>query len=133
MNAECKKRSIAWVWDLSTVPLIVNVDVRQMEQVLVNIIKNAIEAIQEQGTITVNTSASTPGMLRIVDDGPGIAPEDRPHLFTPFYSTKKDGQGIGLTLIRKILVNHGFDFNLESPKPGHTEFWIEFNNLSFRQ
>ena len=50
----------------------------------------------------------------------------RDQLFTPFYSTKKEGQGIGLTLIREILIRHGFDFSLERTPGGLTEFTITF-------
>jgi nitrogen fixation/metabolism regulation signal transduction histidine kinase len=128
MSAECAKRSVNWVWDLSDEPLVVQVDLQQIEQVLVNIIKNAIEAIGTNGTITVCTDAAESRVLRIFDDGKGIALEERPHLFTPFYSTKKDGQGIGLTLIREILMNHGFSFNLESDESGQTLFWIDFRD-----
>jgi two-component system nitrogen regulation sensor histidine kinase NtrY len=65
-------------------------------------------------------------MLRVIDTGKGIPPDQRGQSFAPFFSTKRDGQGIGLTLIREILINHGFNFNLESTGKGHTEFWIDF-------
>jgi nitrogen fixation/metabolism regulation signal transduction histidine kinase len=131
MSADCRKRDINWSWKLSSSPLIVSMDVQQMEQVLVNIVKNAIEAIDQGGSITVCTSSSEPKGLRIIDDGKGIAPDERPQLFTPFYSTKRDGQGIGLTLIREILINHNFTFNLETADDEGTEFWIEFNDSRF--
>jgi nitrogen-specific signal transduction histidine kinase len=67
-------------------------------------------------------------MLRIFDNGRGIKPEERPSLFTPFFSTKKNGQGIGLTLIREILANHGFSFNLEMADDGQTVFWVDFRH-----
>ena len=126
MSAECSSRQITWHWELSDGPLVIQADAQQMEQVLVNIIKNAVEAIDREGNITVVTSQTEPRELRIIDDGRGITTDQRTHLFTPFYSTKRDGQGIGLTLIREILINHGFTFNLETLEPGYTEFWIAF-------
>jgi signal transduction histidine kinase len=128
MSAECEKRGIEWKWELVSQPMIVEIDSQQMEQVLVNIVKNAVEAIDGKGSIIIHTTNS-PAMLKIVDTGKGISPEQRSQLFTPFYSTKKDGQGIGLTLIREILVNHRFSFNLESVGPGNTEFWIRFDRV----
>ena len=128
MSAECAKRNINWDWDMSGEPFIAHIDLQQIEQVLVNIIKNAIEAIGTDGTITVRANAAQSKVLRIYDDGKGITLEEQPHLFTPFYSTKKDGQGIGLTLIREILMNHGFSFNLDSTESGQTLFWIDFRN-----
>ena len=125
MSAECKRRGIDWIWNLGPASMMVDIDVQQIEQVLVNIVKNAIEAIDHDGSITIQTSEQ-PHKLRIIDSGRGITPQQRSHLFTPFYSTKSGGQGIGLTLIREILVNHGFRFNLETSAPGHTEFWIDF-------
>jgi len=126
VSIECADRDIFWRWELSNTPLTVEVDVQQMEQVLVNIVKNAIEAIGRDGNITVQTTSEEPKGLRIIDSGMGIPAAARPQLFTPFFSTKRDGQGIGLTVIREILINHGFSFNLETVEPGVTEFWIEF-------
>ena len=54
-------------------------------------------------------------------------PEDvREHLFTPFFTSKENGQGIGLTMVQEILLGHGFDFSLESAGNGHTHFTILF-------
>ena len=64
--------------------------------------------------------------LAIRDSGPGIASETAGKLFTPFYSTKKDGQGVGLMLSREILSNHGFDFSLNNVAEGGAEFRIGF-------
>jgi nitrogen fixation/metabolism regulation signal transduction histidine kinase len=127
MSAECEKRAIDWKWQLASKPMMVRIDPQQMEQVLVNIVKNSVEAIDNNGSISVLTD-SRPPMLHIIDTGKGITPEQRSHLFTPFYSTKRNGQGIGLTLIREILINHHFNFNLESRGSGHTEFWIKFTS-----
>jgi len=100
-------------------------DVQQMEQVLINIVKNAIEAIGSQGTVSFNLDAVS-RKLTISDTGKGISEQLGEQLFSPFFSTKKDGQGIGLTLVREILLNHGFEFYLKTVKPGQTEFVILF-------
>ena len=100
-----------------------------MEQALVNIVKNALEAIGTGGSITVSANGARPPRLRIMDTGKGISPEQKSQLFTPFFSTKRDGQGIGLTMIREILVGHGFAFDLETVGPEQTEFWIDFNRM----
>jgi signal transduction histidine kinase len=100
-------------------------DIQQMEQVLINIIKNALEAIDGQGTITILT-CSYPKQLIIRDSGKGISPNAEEHLFSPFYSTKKDGQGVGLAIIKEILINHGFNFTLKTLSKGKTEFMVQF-------
>jgi nitrogen fixation/metabolism regulation signal transduction histidine kinase len=104
----------------------ISADEQQMEQVLINIVKNAIEAIEDNGTITFIT---TPGKKNLVisDTGPGISAEQSTNLFSPFFSTKKDGQGIGLTLVREILVNHGFEFSLKTVTDRKTDFTILFS------
>ena len=126
MESECRRRNIEWHLEPAESTMMVDIDVQQMEQVLVNVVKNAIEAIDGDGTITIQTDNSDTKTLRIIDSGSGIDPEHRQHLFTPFYSTKRDGQGIGLTLIREILINHNFRFHLETVAPGRTVFQIEF-------
>jgi signal transduction histidine kinase len=106
--------------------LTVNADAQQMEHVLINIIKNSLEAMDGEGTLQILTHSHPPGLI-IRDTGRGINMESQTLLFTPFFSTKKDGQGVGLTLIREVLVNHGFRFSLKTPAPGITEFSIQFD------
>ena len=101
-------------------------DVRLLEQALINILKNAIEAIDLTGTIKVYLDQLN-GELVISDNGKGIAESDVDQLFSPFFSTKKDGQGIGLTLVREILVNHGFEFSLKTVAQHCTEFRIHLH------
>lgn len=126
MNAHYRQRQIEWHWDLAEEPLTIKMDSQQIEQVLINIIKNAVEAIEQNGCITIQTRHSPP-QLSIRDNGKGIPKEIMHHLFSPFYSTKKDGQGIGLTFIREILINHGFPFSLQTNLDGLTEFKILFD------
>lgn len=92
---------------------IIHADKDQIEQALVNILQNSIEAIADHGWIKIYLDPQK-NQLRIIDNGKGISPEEAKDLFTPFYSTKADGQGIGLTLVKQILYNHGFDFSLAS-------------------
>lgn len=106
--------------------LMIQADLQQMEQVLINIIKNALEAIDGEGTITILMNDAYPKQLIIRDTGKGILPEMEEHIFSPFYSTKKDGQGVGLTVIKEILMNHHFGFSLRTLSPGVTEFRIIF-------
>ena len=103
----------------------VDVDRGQIEQALLNILKNAIEAIDGTGTITIRlSSAAGRSTLAIEDTGPGIAAEAQSNLFTPFFSTKPHGQGIGLTLVQEILSAHGFDYGIERTAHGTTRFSI---------
>ncbi|GAB3252686.1 ATP-binding protein [Larkinella harenae] len=100
---------------------LVSADRAQMEQVLVNLIKNAIEACQTGQTVEVVIETR---QLSVRDNGKPISPELEGNLFNPFFSTKPDGQGIGLTLTRDILVNHGFPFSLKTNPDGWTVFAI---------
>jgi len=105
----------------------VSIDRAQIEQALVNIAKNGIEAIGRDGTLTFRLFARDGSpVLAIEDTGPGISPQVREQLFTPFFSTKEGGQGIGLTLVQEILVNHDLDYALEGPPGGPTHFTIVF-------
>jgi signal transduction histidine kinase len=83
----------------------------------------AIEA--ETGIIRLETFASPRARIVISDNGSGINPEVAPQLFTPFFSTKMTGQGVGLTLIRDILVEHRAIFSLETVGEW-TRFEIQF-------
>ncbi|NQT27895.1 PAS domain-containing protein [candidate division KSB1 bacterium] len=128
MGSECQKRNIRWNTQFESDTFVVQIDVEQFEQALLNIAKNAVEAIEKNGVITIVTHEKPETQLIIRDTGKGIPPEIQSQIFTPFFSTKRDGQGIGLTLIREILLNHGFLFSLEKSLDGYTEFQIRFNS-----
>jgi nitrogen fixation/metabolism regulation signal transduction histidine kinase len=131
LGPEAARRRIALSWagepDLPPVPL----DRSQMEQVLVNLVKNALEAIGEGGRVTFRLACAGPrGTLVVEDTGGGVSAEAQAHLFSPFFTTKEKGQGIGLAVVGEILTQHGFDFALDAPPGGPTRFTIGFGEAA---
>lgn len=105
-------------------PVILRADPVQIEQVIVNIVKNSIESIAGStgsGTVTVRLTRHG---LEVADNGGGISAEVAENLFTPFFTTKNSGNGIGLMLVSEILHNHGFAFSLRTYADGITRFRI---------
>lgn len=105
-------------------PVILRADPVQIEQVIVNIVKNSIESIAGStgsGTVTVRLTGHG---LEVADNGGGISAEVAENLFTPFFTTKNSGNGIGLMLVSEILHNHGFAFSLRTYADGITRFRI---------
>jgi nitrogen fixation/metabolism regulation signal transduction histidine kinase len=104
-------------------------DERLLGQALVNILKNAIEALNgiENGRISIVAARSIEGSVRIeiADNGKGIGKEDLDSIFIPFYSTKEGGSGIGLSLARQIMRLHGASIHASSAK-GITRFILLF-------
>ena len=126
-QSESEKKRISWRWELAEDIPSRRMDRSQMEQVFINIIKNAMEAVGTDGTITVRSGRDNlKYFLAIEDTGGGISEEVRKNLFTPFFSTKDFGQGIGLTLVQEILNRHNFDFSLEGKTGNPTRFTIYF-------
>lgn len=125
METVCLQREISIQVDFCEEKLSVDLDAVLFEQVLVNIIKNAAESIVSNGNIYIRTT-SNPVCLEIADTGKGIDKETEAKLFTPFFSTKPNGQGIGLIFIREVLTKHGFTFSLRTYPDGLTRFNIFF-------
>jgi two-component system nitrogen regulation sensor histidine kinase NtrY len=126
MGIKAKEKEVEFEFYLTKGTFNIMADEQQMEQVLINIVKNAIEANDLKGTIKFTTTPDKKSLV-ISDTGTGVSAEQSTNLFSPFYSTKKDGQGIGLMLVREILVNHGFEFSLKTVAERQTEFTIVFN------
>lgn len=124
-HAKAIKNNIQLILNKTEAPFFVKIDVPQMQQVLVNITQNALESIGQEGQISFLMNVAERKLL-IRDTGKGIPKEMEALLFTPFFSTKNTGQGIGLTLIRDILRNHEFSFSLQTIEEGRTEFEINF-------
>jgi signal transduction histidine kinase len=106
-------------------PIFAAVDAHQLEQVLVNLVKNALESLQEGGIIKLSLK-TVPLTITVADNGPGLDEEAAASIFTPFFTTKPDGQGIGLTLVRDILNNHNLHYNLRTDEDGWTRFVVTF-------
>ena len=125
MENLCQHRDIDLQLDLCEENPLVSMDTSLFEQVIINIIKNATESIDTHGKVIIRTS-SAPLMLEIGDTGKGISKEVESKLFSPFFSTKPNGQGIGLIFIREVLMKHGCTFSLRTYPDGITRFKIFF-------
>ena len=125
MENVCQNRNISLRLELCEENPVVSIDTSLFEQVIINIIKNSAESIGENGEIIIRTSAS-PLMLEIGDTGQGISKEVEAKLFSPFFSTKPNGQGIGLIFIREVLMKHDCTFSLRTYPDGITRFRICF-------
>lgn len=124
MEGMCADRNIKLRLEIDETLKKVKMDASLFEQVLVNIIKNAAESIEKDGEIIVRTLS--PAIVEVVDNGKGISKETEAKLFSPFFSTKPNGQGIGLIFIREVLMRHGCTFSLRTYADGLTRFCILF-------
>jgi signal transduction histidine kinase len=91
---------------------IISADEVQLQQALLGIFENAVEAMPPGGTLRVSTRDVSEGgrrdiHIRIVDNGPGIPPDRLARVFEPFYTTKRSGTGLGLAITRKVIEGHG--------------------------
>jgi two-component system nitrogen regulation sensor histidine kinase NtrY len=107
---------------------LVRLDPEQMRRVMINLIDNAVEAMNRRGTIAIDAQLDpSNSVVRVVvaDDGPGIPPEEREKLFLPYYSTKRRGSGLGLAIVRRIIAEHGGNIEVGDNVPRGTRFTIE--------
>lgn len=115
--------------DIPDAPVMVMADATQLQQVMVNIVKNAAQSVGDAGG-EVSVSVSCMGesaRLTVTDDGPGISEDVSRELFTPFFTTRPSGCGVGLTLAAEVLRRHGARFSLATDPATHlTSFEIIF-------
>jgi two-component system, sporulation sensor kinase E len=101
------------------------IDTTQMQQVLVNLIKNAMQAMSRGGTLTLQTGEGSDGVwVSVADTGGGIPQEQIARIFEPFYTTKKKGSGLGLMIVQRIVRAHGGKIEVESHVGQGTTFRI---------
>ncbi len=125
MESMCNERDIRLHVQLCDECVQVKIDNVLFEQALVNILKNAIESIGSDGDVYITTTAK-PATLTIADNGAGISPDIENKLFSPFFSSKPDGQGLGLIFISDVLTKHNCLFSLRTFDDGLTRFSIRF-------
>ena len=105
----------------------IEADEIQLEQALHNILRNAVEAMPDGGTLRMATAVVENGArieIRIQDSGQGIPGQDRERIFQSFYTTKIKGTGLGLTIVQRVLKNHGGEIVLEQPETGGTRVLV---------
>jgi nitrogen fixation/metabolism regulation signal transduction histidine kinase len=128
---QCNSRGIALGWHRCDTVAPLALDAQLIEQALLNIVKNAIEAIDEAGAAGgfVRLELVDEGRhvrLSVIDSGNLLATGPARPLFTPFFTTRKGGQGIGLMFVREVLQRHGCTYSLAPGAPGETRFDIRF-------
>jgi two-component system nitrogen regulation sensor histidine kinase NtrY len=107
---------------------LVRLDPEQIRRVIINLIDNAIEAMERSGTIQVETQMDPSNAVirtMVSDNGPGIPAAEREKLFLPYYSTKRRGSGLGLAIVRRIIAEHGGSIEVGDNAPCGTRFTIE--------
>lgn len=132
LESQCVAQNVAIEIRLSHRNPLVQADAALMSQVLINIVKNAIESIVtlteekpgHQGIVRIETTDE--GNITVTDNGKGISPDVEQKIFTPFFSTKPTGNGLGLLFIREVLTRHNCQFSLQTVNE-HTIFTIRFN------
>jgi PAS domain S-box-containing protein len=112
------------------------IDATQMQQVLVNLIKNAMQAMSREGTLTLQTGESSDGVwVSVADTGGGIPQEQIARIFEPFYTTKKKGSGLGLMIVQRIVRAHSGKIEVESRVGQGTNFriWLPLHERKPKQ
>jgi signal transduction histidine kinase len=115
---------------VSPANLEIEADFAQVEQILINLIKNSTEALsgRKDGTIHLKAFKADDGIiLQVEDNGTGIPGEIIEDIFVPFYTTKKSGSGIGLSLSRQIMQNHDGTISVISSPDKGSEFTLKFH------
>lgn len=127
LQADLTAAGVLWKINVKPDTLTIKADSAQIQQVLINLIKNATEAFSGQSdrTISLNSyHADSVTFIEVQDNGDGIEPEALDNIFIPFYTTKKTGSGIGLSLSRQILQQHGGQLNVYSEVGKGTVFTL---------
>jgi len=130
LKIEIRKSNVDFEWMVEPEDIKINVDEEQMEQVLINMLKNAIEAVEDckEPKVSIKSGFDVNGnvQIQIRDNGQGIVPEALERIFIPFYTTKKTGSGIGLALSRQIMQLHNGSLTVDSEPDEYTEFTLKF-------
>jgi signal transduction histidine kinase len=109
--------------------LIIEADFAQVEQVLINLIKNSVEALSDKKNGTIQLKAfhsDRSAIIEVEDDGSGISGDMIEDIFVPFYTTKKSGSGIGLSLSKQIMQNHNGSISVNSLPIKGARFTLKF-------
>lgn len=127
---ELKSRDIELIAQVAPETLELTVDADLLDQALINLMRNAMEALRDTpaGTISLSAFQDMGGrpVIAVSDNGPGIAVDQREKVFVPFYTTKRQGSGVGLTLVRQIAALHGATVTIADTPGGGATISLRF-------
>lgn len=129
MRPELKKAHIDFQCECKSDYLTIQADAEMIEQVLINLMKNAVEALSEAPHPRISLIGEYDGsavLIQVSDNGPGIIGEAVDRIFVPFYTTKRTGSGIGLSLSRQIMQMHNGSLTVQSEPDVRTTFTLRF-------
>lgn len=125
LRRQCERRQVSLTLETNPVPLL-RLDPEKIRQALINIIRNALEAMPGGGTVTITTlERDGCALVAISDSGPGIDPDDLPLIFEPFFTRKGAGTGLGLSVTQRIVDEHHGRVSVESTPEQGTRFTME--------
>ena len=129
VSGKAEQRAIRIECDLPDEPILIEADAGQMRQVLFNLLLNALEAIQEGGSVSleakvVHEDGAARLLVRVADTGPGLPRGLDKDIFAPFVSTKPTGLGLGLSVTRRIVEEHGGKITSRNRTEGGAEFSV---------
>ncbi|HUE64321.1 MAG TPA: ATP-binding protein [Rhizomicrobium sp.] len=130
LAGEMAARNIELTTDVVPETLEVSADIELLDQALINLLRNAMEALRDgqPGKIALTGTLEAGGrvVIAVADNGPGIPAEQREKIFVPFYTTKRQGSGVGLTLVRQIATVHGATVNISQTPGGGATVSLRF-------
>ena len=121
-------RGVSFKFNLDERLPLLKIDRDQIKRVVINILENAVAAMEEQGVVEINScfdSEIKMASFTITDNGPGIPAEDKPRLFEPYFSTKKTGTGLGLAIVSSIVSDHNGFVRIRDGLPRGACFVVE--------
>jgi two-component system sensor histidine kinase HydH len=121
VHEDAVMRNVAVTVDVARDLEKVNLDGNQITQVMLNLVLNALQAVDQGGHIRIAAGRTYSGGMELLveDDGPGIPPERVKRIFDPFFTTKEKGTGLGLSIVQMIVENHGGEISIDSPITGN--------------
>ncbi len=131
IQARMRKNKVTIELQLEQQPAVIRGNPSQLQQLLINLLLNSKKAIQSEGKIIIATrSSGNKAILEISDNGVGMSQEVAAKIFNPFFTTRKEGNGLGLNICEKIVKNHGGIINFTTQEQKGTTFTISFPKAS---
>ena len=125
-SGKCNEAGVRCTYKSQTDDILIYADEAQISRILINLIKNAVQAGAKNITIRAEIDSNDRTLVHVANDGAPISPESQEQIFIPFFTTKQDGSGIGLSLSRQIMRAHNGTLDLVKSDEHGTEFLMVF-------